>query len=421
MLSPGYVLNERYEILSLLAAGGMGEVYRARRVLLGDEVAVKIINTTGRNEQVLRRRFMRESQTCAQLRHPNIVAIHDFSIAAGGLPYLVMEYLNGASVREELAAMGPWSLARVQQEIPPICSAIQIAHDREIIHRDIKPGNIVGHHFETGETVYKIIDFGLAEIIAASTTDQLTDSNRFVGTVDYASPEQLQGETVTPSADIYSLGAVVFELLTGRPPFVGPSTLTVVTQHLCSQPPGLTELCPGLPKWLDSTVRKALAKNPQDRYATVTEFGQALLAETERTGFRSAPAPGLSALQEKYDLGPLLGSGRLGSQVYAGTHRALGLPVAIRVLRRQGRRDWEAVRQRFLKEARALQVPHPSILQVRDFGLEGDLLYVITDLIAGTSLREYLRLHGPLDWQRLTPLGLQLIKTHLRRSTAGEP
>src|SRR5512137_596956 len=132
VLTAGTLLDGRYEILGLLASGGMGEVYRARRVLLGDDVAVKVIRMAGGDADDLRERFLRESRLCAHLRHPNIVTILDFAIAPDGQPYLVMEYLNGPSLRDELAARGPMDLARMQQVIVPLCGALQLAHDQQI-------------------------------------------------------------------------------------------------------------------------------------------------------------------------------------------------------------------------------------------------------------------------------------------------
>ena len=408
MLTQGFVLDGRYEVTGLLAAGGMGEVYHARRVLLGDEVVIKVIRAGGEDMDDLRERFLRESRTCAQLRHPHIVTILDYAVGPDGLPYLVMEHLNGASLRDELAAGGAMDLARVQGIVGPLCSALQLAHDRQIVHRDVKPANIVGHRFESGETVYKVIDFGLANLRAAGDT-RLTRGDRFLGTVLYASPEQLQGLDVDGRTDIYSLGVMVFEMLTGRPPFEAASPLGVITKHLCDVPPAASRMSPIVPGWLDGVLGKALAKDPADRWQTMTEFAKAL-AGLDRTGAAAADTAGPpSALLAKYEIGPVIAAGRLGSQVHAGIHRALGLKVAIRLLRREGRRDWDAVRARFLLEARGLQVSHPSIIQVRDFGEEHDTLYVVTDLIEGRSLLELLDAEAPLSWERVSPLVGQLI------------
>jgi serine/threonine protein kinase len=424
VLTPGAVLDGRYEIGTLLASGGMGHVYRARRILLDDEVAIKVIAAGGDDAQTIRERFMRESRACAQLRHPGIVSILDFSVDPDGQPYLVMEYLNGPSVRDEIAAERTLDIARVLEIVGPVCSALQMAHDRGIVHRDLKPANIVSHRFASGESVHKVIDFGLANVKAA-VDSRLTRHDQFIGTILYASPEQLQGQEVDGRTDVYSLGVVVFEMLTGRPPFEAGTALGVITKHLCDPPPPPSRVLPRLPAWLDAVVGRALAKDPADRWESIGEFGRALAAGAggssgEEAGARSRATA--SELTAKYEIGPVIGTGRLGSDVHAGTHRALGLPVAIRVLRRGHRGDWETVRARFLSEARSLQVPHPSIIQVRDFGEEQDTLYVVTELIEGRSLLQVLDAEAPLEWSRAWRLVGQLVDAmaalHRRSSLA---
>jgi serine/threonine protein kinase len=385
----------------------MGEVYRARRVLLGDDVAVKVIRTSVGDPGDLRERFLRESRMCAQLRHPNIVTILDFAITADDQPYLVMEYLNGPSLRDELSAHGHMSVVQVQQIIEPLCGALQLAHDGHIVHRDLKPANIVSHRFESGDVVHKVIDFGLANIRDGADV-RLTRVEQFMGTVTYSSPEQLQAQELDARTDIYSLGVVVFEMLTGRPPFESASPLGVITKHLCDPPPRPSQILPQVPSWLDDTVGKALAKDPADRWQTMTEFARALTT-LDDAGGREGSARATSELYSKYEVGPVIASGRLGSQVHSGTHRALCMPVAIRLLHREQRQDWEAVRARFLNEARGLQVSHPSVIQVRDFGEENDTLYIVTDLIEGQSLLQLLDAEAPLVWPRAFTLGSQLI------------
>jgi eukaryotic-like serine/threonine-protein kinase len=164
-----------------------------------------------------------------------------------------------------------------------------------------------------------------------------------------------------------------------------------------------------VPSWLDDTILTALAKDPADRWQTMAEFARALSA-LDQPGARDEAGHATSGFHAKYEVGPIIASGRLGSQVHSGTHRALGTPVAIRLLHRQQRQDWEAVRARFLKEARGLQVSHPSVIQVRDFGEEDDTLYVVTDLIEGPSLLELLDTEAPFPWLRVVTLGTQVIE-----------
>jgi len=408
VLSPGQVLDDRYEILALLAEGGMGAVYRARRTLLGDEVAIKIVRGEHSGPGP-RDRFFRESRASARLRHPHIVSILDFNVDDEDHPFLVMELLNGLSIKDEIATKGRMSLADVQAIVPSLCTALQFAHDLGIVHRDLKPANIVAHEFAPGQRVYKVVDFGLANLRDTQET-RLTGPHEFLGTLAYASPEQLTGAVVDARSDVYSLGAVVFEMLTGRVPFGGPDAMAMLTAHLHAPVPRLSETLAEVPAWVDIAVSRSLAKDPAERWSTIADFGHALLAGDggSTTVIRTAPAQG--GLMATYDLGERVGRGRLDSVVYRGTHRALGHPVAIRLLRRDTQRNWEGARARFMREAQALQVAHPSIIQVRDYGEESDFVYLVTDYIEGQSLREVMNAAGPMPWTRLARLLSQLVE-----------
>jgi serine/threonine protein kinase len=409
VLSTGQILDGRYEILAPLAEGGMGAVYRARRTLLGDEVAIKIILADSAISGA-RERFMRESRACARLRHPRIVSILDFNIEPDGHPFLVMELLNGRSLKEELAEAGRFSVEDVQRIVPPLCAALQFAHGLGVVHRDLKPANIVAHEFTPGDRIYKLVDFGLANIRESTSDARLTGPHEFIGTIAYASPEQLSAAVVDARSDIYSLGAVVFEMLTGRVPFPGHDPLTVLNGHLNTPVPRPSSLRGDLPAWIDVTIDRALAKNPGERWSDIAEFGRALsAAEGDRVTVITR-APVASGLLSMYELGERLGPGRLGSEVYRGIHRAMGHPVAIRLLRRDGERNWEGARARFLREAQTLQIAHPSIIQVRDYGEEPGLVYLVTDYIEGPSLRELMQSAGALAWPRLRRLAAQLVE-----------
>ncbi len=392
MLATGTILDGKYEIRGRLAGGGMGEVYLAHRTLLGDDVAVKLIRPSGPDPAVWQARFLRESRACAQLRHPNIVTILDYNADDPERPYLVMEYLNGPSLAEELRARGKFDLGTVQHIMRAVGSALNMAHTNGMVHRDLKPQNIVSHRFESGEVVHKVIDFGLVNVATGDTA--LTEAHEFLGTVAYASPEQFSGEVAGISSDQYSLGVIAYELLAGVRPIQGDRFLVLVDQHLNASPVPLNERRPDLPASAASAVMRALAKSPRDRWPSVAAFVQALGENDDEhpTVAVSMPRPSLLGI---YELGPVIAHGRFGSEIHSGTHRALGIPVAIRVFRTVTPDDRDAVRSRFLKEARALQVPHPNLIQVRDFGEDGDLLYVVTDLLEGCNLAERLR-DGPL-------------------------
>ncbi len=206
----------------------------------------------------------------------------------------------------------------------------------------------------------------------------------------------------------YSLGAVVFEMLTGRVPYPGADPLSVLNGHLNAPVPRPSSLVPDLPAWIDVTVTRALAKNPDDRWSDIGELGRALSATEGDRPTATGTTPAASGLLSMYELGERIGPGRLGSQIYRGMHRAMGHPVAIRLLRRDGERNWEGARARFLREAQTLQVAHPSIIQVRDYGEEGGLVYLVTDFIEGPSLRELMQAAGALPWPRLQRLAAQL-------------
>lgn len=409
MLAAGTILDGRYEIIEPIAEGGMGAVFRARRRLLGDEVALKIVRSEFARDHGARERFLRESRACAQLRHPNIVSILDYNVDAEGRPFLVMELLNGPSLRQELGARGPLPLGEVQQILQPISNALQLAHDNGILHRDVKPANIVAHDFGGGIRAHKIVDFGLVRDLRSDAT-RLTAAHMFVGTFTYAAPEQVLGGELDARSDQYSLAVVAYEALTGRPPFDDPDASQLVTSLLTKACPPPTKLRSDLPKWVDVVLVRALAKDPEDRYPSIAAFGAAMqpgdpgTARTVMIGRSVAAGRAAGGLLGTYELGERLGPGRLGSEVFRGTHRALGHPVAIRLLRRSNDRNWEAVRARFLREAKTLQVAHESIIQVRDYGEEGDLVYLVTDFIEGPSLRDVLSTDGALPWLRLQPL-----------------
>lgn len=407
VLAPGTLLDGRYEILEPLAEGGMGAVYRARRRLLGDEVAIKIVRSDMATDRAAHARFLREARACAQLRHPNIVSILDFNLDELGQPFLVMELLNGRSLRQQLAGCAPMALADALAIAIPLTSALQCAHEQGVLHRDVKPANIVAHEFAGGARVHKIVDFGLARPKDRGDTTRLTAVDQFVGTVAYAAPEQIFGAAMDARADVYSLAVVLFEMLTGRLPVdvSDPSQLAVALTKPMLRPSAIRG---DLPTWIDVALGRALARNPADRYESAAAFGDALRTGSgdRATVVLERSRPGLLAT---YELGRRIGAGRLGSEVFEGTHRVLGHPVAIRLLRRTADRDWDAVRGRFLREARTLQIAHPSIIQVRDYGEEGDLVYLVTDFIDGPSLRQLLQSEGPLPWPKARPLLVQLL------------
>lgn len=408
VLAEGTVLDGKYEIRGRLGGGGMGDVYLARRRLLGDDVAVKVLRPSGPDPDAWRERFLREARACAQLRHPHIVSVLDFSVGDPEQPYLVMEYLNGPSLADELRSRGRFDLASVRQIVRAVGGALSLAHASGVAHRDLKPQNIVSHRYQSGEIVYKVIDFGLVTLRAGDDQTPLTSAHEFLGTVAYAAPEQFSGAPADARSDQYSLAVIAYELLAGTRPFTGDGLMALVSSHLSGPPPSLAERRADLPPEVASAVMRALAQDPLRRWPSVAAFVSAL-SECDNTETTSVSLP-VSGLSATYELGPVIARGRFGSEIHAGTHRALGLPVAIRLLRTSGREDRDAVRDRFLKEARALQVPHPNLLQVRDFGEDGDLLYLVTELLEGVSLAERLKEADPLALATLDRFVRQIVE-----------
>ena len=407
MLSPGAVIDGRYEILGPLGAGGMGQIYRARRVRLGDDVAIKMLLSPDADVEA-RERFLRESRAAAQLRHPNIVAILDFDVDAEGRPFLVMELLSGPSLREEIDIGGAVGVAKAVEVLSVAGSALQLAHDTGLTHRDLKPANIVAHRYGSGDRVYKVIDFGLVSVKAPADATRLTLPFTFLGTIAYAAPEQLAGEVVGPAADQYALAVVAYEMLTGKRPFDAVEPLTLAQQVLAGGAAPASSVRPALPPGVDAVLARGLSRAPGDRWPSMAAFVDALIAALDAPARADAGAAlDGDALLSRYDIGDVLGPGRLGSIVRRGMHRALALPVAIRHLKREGQPHWEALRARFLQEARTLQVRHPHLLHVRDYGEDSSGVFVVTDLVDGPSLRAVLA-DGALDWPRARRLILQM-------------
>ena len=195
MADTDVVLDGRYRITRRVGAGGMGEVYRAQRIRLGDEVAIKFIRADAGEDPRSRDSFMSEARASAALRHPNVVSVLDFGIDSARGPFLVMEYLNGPSVAQEIAASGPLDVRTASRILSDLASALDLAHSIGLVHRDLKPANIVTHRYDNGEVVYKIIDFGISMMLRGTDAATALDRGRVLGSLPYASPEQLHRRT----------------------------------------------------------------------------------------------------------------------------------------------------------------------------------------------------------------------------------
>jgi serine/threonine protein kinase len=307
----GRVLDGKYEIIAPLGAGGMGSVYRARRVLIGDEVAVKVLHTKFVGDDTLVERFRREARAAAQLHHPNVVTIHDYGEARGreGFAYIVMELVRGESLRELLRREGRMSAARAVSLMRDICAGVGAAHRRGIVHRDIKPDNIIvipADEDSASERV-KVVDFGIAKLRDMASDDgTLTAAGAVVGTPFYMSPEQCKGESLDARADVYSLGALLYEMLAGSPPFNAPSLAGIILKHVSEQQPPLPADVHASNALRDAITR-ALSKDPAARQRDASEFSreiQAAAAAPANVAERETPAPPASFAQQQMSVPP---------------------------------------------------------------------------------------------------------------------
>ena len=234
-MSAGRLLGGRYQVGELLGYGGMAEVHHGRDLRLGRDVAIKMLRADLARDATFQMRFGREAQNAAALNHPAIVAVYDTGEERGAsgesLPYIVMEFVNGRTLKEVLAAEGPLMPRRALEISADICAAIEFSHRHGIIHRDIKPGNVM--LTQTGQV--KVMDFGIARALASGAST-MTQTSAVIGTAQYLSPEQARGEAVDARSDVYATGCVVFELLTGHPPFVGDNPVSVAYQHVREDP-----------------------------------------------------------------------------------------------------------------------------------------------------------------------------------------
>jgi eukaryotic-like serine/threonine-protein kinase len=265
---PRRVLADRYEVEQLLGQGGMARVFRGRDRVLNRTVAVKVLSPQFASDDQFVARFRREAQAAAALNHPNIVSVYDTG-DQGDVHYIVMEYVEGRTLRDVIRQEGPILPERASEIGQAVARALSSAHEAGLVHRDIKPGNIM----LTREGEVKVMDFGIAR---TSTGDTLTQTAAVLGTASYLSPEQAQGTTVDARSDIYSLGCVLFEMLTGRAPFTGDSPVAIAYKHVREDPVHPSNLNPDVPPSLDAVVMKAMAKNPDNRYQTADELRQDL-------------------------------------------------------------------------------------------------------------------------------------------------
>lgn len=260
-MKPGYELNHRYKIIKSLGEGGMANVYLAHDLVLDRDVSVKLLRLDLRDDPSTKRRFEREAMAATQLNDPHIVGIYDVG-EEHGIQYMVMEYVKGTDLKTYIHDHYPIPLPQVIDIMEQVLAAVQTAHANGIIHRDLKPQNIL---IDDNKNI-KITDFGIA---MAASQNSMTQTNSLLGSVHYLSPEQARGSIATPQSDIYSLGIILFELLTGQVPFEGETAVSIALKHFRDEIPSVRKFNPQIPQPLENVVYRATAKHPCDRYQDV--------------------------------------------------------------------------------------------------------------------------------------------------------
>jgi serine/threonine-protein kinase len=300
------VVGERYELGELIGYGGMAEVHRGRDTRLNREVAIKVLRADLARDPSFLNRFRREAHSAAGLNHPSIVSVYDTGedAAPDGTtqPFIVMEFVEGRTLRDILKMQGRLPVRRAMEIVADVCAALDFSHRNGIIHRDIKPANVM----ITPQGAVKVMDFGIARAVADNSAT-VTQTANVIGTAQYLSPEQARGESVDPRSDVYSTGCLLYELVTGVPPFQGDSPVAVAYQHVRENPVLPSARNPEVPRAVDSIVMKSLAKNQLNRYQSAGDMRQdlqraladqpvsaeAVMTDAERTQFiaRTPPPP----------------------------------------------------------------------------------------------------------------------------------
>jgi len=269
-MNEGTVLNNRYQLLERLGKGGMSDVFRARDLMLERYVAIKVLHENYSNDDSFQKRFRQEARAAANLSHPNIVTVHDFGFDQGQL-FIVMEHIPGRDLKSLLRQRGRFSVEEAIPLMVQACAGIGYAHRAGLVHCDIKPHNMI----VTPDARLKVTDFGIARALSTIMPDERADV--VWGSPQYFSPEQATGEAPSPASDVYSLGIVLYEVLTGALPFTAPTSEELARLHLEMQPVPLSEYVPDIPTALEEIVLKVLSKEPAARYRTADQLGRVLL------------------------------------------------------------------------------------------------------------------------------------------------
>ncbi|MFB4301065.1 Stk1 family PASTA domain-containing Ser/Thr kinase [Actinomadura sp. NTSP31] len=304
-MSQPRLLGGRYELDTVIGRGGMAEVYRARDLRLDRVVAIKTLRSDLARDPTFQARFRREAQSAASLNHPSVIAVYDTGedmIGDTPIPYIVMEYVDGSTLRDLLRENRALLPDKALEITDGILRALDYSHRGGIVHRDIKPANVM----LTRQHEVKVMDFGIARAMADSAST-MTQTAQVIGTAQYLSPEQAQAKRVDARSDIYSTGCVLYELLTGQPPFTGDSPVAIAYQHVREEPVPPSQIDPQIPQWADAMVLKAMAKDPDHRYQNANEFRQEIQRVLQGQPVASTAASTM-----------LMGAQQQGTQVMGG-------------------------------------------------------------------------------------------------------
>jgi serine/threonine protein kinase len=379
---------------AMIGRGGMGVVYRAWNETMGRDEAVKMIAEELANDRSFRERFLRETKIAASLEHPHVIPVYDAAEGPGNQLFMTMRYVEDgktlASLIAERDRLDPATAARV---ISDIASALDAAHARGLVHRDVKPANIL----ITGQAPYYayLTDFGLSKRLSAETV--LSRAGTVVGTDDYMSPEQAEGRLVDLRTDVYALGATLFEALAGSVPYPGDSYEAKMVAKVNQPPPMVSQAAHGIPPEFDAVIARALAKDPDERYPSAGELGRAAQA--------AARHPSQVSVQREIGVGSVLAdclieemAGKGGmAVVYRATHQKLGRKVALKVMSPELAND-PLFRARFEREWKiAAAIEHPNVIDIHWAGEANGRLYIVMRLVEGGTLRETLESRGRLE------------------------
>ena len=323
----GRVINDKFKVLSFIARGGMGKVYRAEQVPLGRVCALKVLNAnyTGEHDPAFHKRFFLEASLTSKLRHPNTVTIFDYGQTTDGVYYMAMEYLEGYTLHRAIRQFGHLPEERATHVARQICRSLREAHSLGVVHRDLKPANVYLLEHGDEPDFVKVLDFGLVKDVGSSDSEELTQAGLFMGSPKYMAPEQISGAPIDARTDIYALGVIMYEMVTGKVPFDRPKSLDILMAHMKEEAPPICAMNPAVrvSAALEEAIFRAMAKDPNDRFRSMDE----VLAALKRLGPTTGAEPSASLTMDRTST---TGSGPTASRIVrgvGGASAAMSIPV----------------------------------------------------------------------------------------------